>query len=170
MTSAVALSGSPSRTSRSRRLLEHALTRAAGAARSTVDLCELPAEGLLGRTAPPEIEAALQTCARADVLLVGTPVYRAAYSGLLKVFFDLFKPDALAAVVAVPMATGATPAHQLVLDHALRPLLASVGALVVREGVYAVDAQFRPDGIDAAVLQQVDRAVDTAMALVSRRR
>lgn len=134
-----------------------------------VDLCDLPADELLKRTSAPSVDAALAVCANADVLIVATPVYRAAYSGLLKIFFDLFQPDALARVVAVPIATGASPAHQLVLDHALRPLLSSVGALVIPNGVYAVDAQFRPDGIDQSVIQQLDRAVSTAVALAARR-
>jgi len=171
MPSAVAISGSPSRTSKSRRLAAHALGRAAarGFSPSLIDLSDLSADDLLGRTRSSGIEAALSSCAAAGILVVTTPVYRAAYSGLLKVFFDLFPQDALAGVVAVPIATGASPAHQLAVDHTLRPLLASVGALVVAAGVYAVDAQFDGSGPHALVTQQIDRAVAEAVAIVSRR-
>lgn len=158
---AIAISGSPSRQSKSRRLIAHALERAApaGPAGVIVDLCELPADDLLGRTRTGAIERALASVEAARLLIVGTPVYRASYSGLLKVFFDLFPQDALAGKVAIPIATGAGPAHALVIDHALRPLLASVGALVVSTGVYGTDAQFGADGPDAALLARIDRAV-----------
>ena len=165
---ALAISGSPSRQSRSRRLLAHGLERlaAAGIDGGTIDLCEVPADDLLGRTRGADIESALAAVASARLLLVGTPVYRASYSGLLKVFFDLFPQDALAGVVAIPIATGAGSAHALVIDHALRPLLASVGALVVSTGVYATDAEFTPTGPGAAVVARVDRAVTEAQEVL----
>ena len=95
---AVAVSGSPSRESRSRRLLAHAVGRfaAAGAETRILNLCDVPADDLLGRARSSTIAAALSEVDAAHVLIVGTPVYRAAYSGLLKVFFDLMTPDALA--------------------------------------------------------------------------
>ena len=168
---AVAVTASPSRASKSRSLAELALRTAesAGLATRLIDLSELPAEALLGRAKVAAVDEALAATAGAGLLVVATPVYRAAYSGLLKVFFDLYAQDALAGVVAVPIATGGSAAHQLVVDHALRPLLASVGALVVRAGVYATDAQFGPDGPADAVRQQIGRAVAEGVALISRR-
>jgi FMN reductase len=168
MSDAVAISGSPSATSKSRRLLGIAVDRLArdGVRTRTIDLCDLPSSDLLGRTRTPAIEEALAAVAASRLLIVGTPVYRAAYSGLLKVFFDLFPQDALAGKVAVPVATGASQAHALVIDHALRPLLASVGALVVSTGVYGIDAQFNPDGPDAALAARVHAAVAEAQELL----
>ena len=165
---AVAISGSPSRQSKSRRLLAHGVERLArdGIHGSILDLSDLPADDLLGRSRTAAIERALASATGARLLLVGTPVYRASYSGLLKVFFDLFSQDALAGVVAIPIATGAAPAHALVIDHALRPLLASVGAVVVSEGIYAIDSQFGPDGPDASILARVDRAVTEAQEVI----
>jgi len=164
MAIAIGISGSPSRQSKSRRLLVHGLDRlsAQGMQTGLVDLCELPADDLLGRTRTPAIEEALASVAGARLLMVATPVYRASYSGLLKVFFDLLKPDALAGVVAIPIATGGGPAHSLVIDYALRPLLASVAARVVSAGIYGTDAQFGADGPDAALTAAVDRAVTEA--------
>lgn len=168
---AIAIAASPSRASKSRRLAERALARASaeGFAARLIDLGDLPADALLGRTKHPHVDDALAAASAASLLIVATPVYRASYSGLLKVFFDLFSPDALAGTVAIPIATGGGPAHHLVIDHALRPLLASVGALVVRSGVYATDAQFGPDGPSDVVTQQIDRAIVEAIAHVSRR-
>ena len=164
---AVAISGSPTATSRSRRLLDRAAERLAaeGVQVTRIDLATLPADDLLGRTRSPIIEAALAEVARATIIAVSTPVYRATYSGLLKVFFDLFAPEALAGKIGIPLASGGSPSHQLVLDHGLRPLFASVGAVVVATGSYAFDAQFRPDGIDAVVTARIDRAVQEAVTL-----
>lgn len=167
MTSAIAISGSPSRESKSRRLLAHALARCAEAGVDTrmIDLCELPADDLLGRTRSAAIVDALAAVNGARIVIIGTPVYRASYSGMLKVFFDLFTMDALDGKVAIPIATGGGPAHQLVIDHALRPLLASVGAQVVATGIYATDAQFGAAGPQDVITQRIDRAVAEALAI-----
>ena len=164
MTTVIAISGSPSHQSKSRRLLVHAVERLArdGITARTLDLADLPSDDLLGRTRSAAIEDALASALAARLLIVATPVYRASYSGLLKVFFDLLPQDALAGKVAIAIATGAGPAHSLVIDHALRPLLASVGALVVSTGIYGTDAQFSADGPADALTARVDRAVDEA--------
>ena len=166
---AIAISGSPSPQSKSRRLLVHAVDRLArdGIETRIIDLCDLPAGELLGRDRSTAIGDALAAVARARLIIVGTPVYRASYSGLLKCFFDLLPQDALAGKVAIPIATGGSPAHSLVIDHALRPLLASVGALVVATGIYGTDAQFRADGPDAALTAAVDRAVTDAQEVIA---
>jgi FMN reductase len=103
----------------------------------------------------------------AAILVVSTPIYRATYSGLLKVFFDLLPQDALVGKVAIPIATGGGPAHLLAVDHGLRPLLASVGALVVATGVYGTDTQFRNGVPDTALVERIERAALEAAALAS---
>jgi FMN reductase len=166
-----AISGSPSTTSKSRLLSEHAVARftAAGASAGIVDLCAMPADGLLGRARPHALVDALLRVEAADVIVASTPVYRAAYSGLLKLFFDLLPQEALAGKVGLPIVTGASPGHQLAVDHALRPLFASLGALVVANAVYATDSEFGPKGPSEHVLKRLDRAVDEALVLSSRR-
>jgi FMN reductase len=168
MQGAVALSGSPSRQSKSRRLLVHAAERLAreGVAVRVIDLCDLPADDLLGRARSAAVDDALAAVAAARLVVVGTPVYRASFSGLLKCFFDLFPADALAGKVAIPIATGGSAAHSLVVDHALRPLLASVGARVVSAGIYGTDAQFT-NGLDTALVAAVDRAITEAQEVLA---
>jgi FMN reductase len=163
----VGVSGSPAATSRSRTLLEGALgaLERYGTRAAQVDLSGLPADALLARRQDPAVADALAAVLGARIIVVSTPVYRATYSGLLKVFFDLLPQDALAGKVAIAIATGATPAHFLAVDHGLRPLLASVGAVVVPTSVYGVDSQFRDGAPDIVLLEQVERAVAEAAAL-----
>lgn len=163
----VGVSGSPSATSKSRRLLEAVLTALgeSGAVVSHIDLTELPADALLGRRASAEVQQALALVASADIVAMSTPVYRATYSGLLKVFCDLFAPGALVGKVAIPIATGGGPAHALCIDHGMRPLLASVGAVVVAAGIYGTDAEFAEGVPNASLLGRVRLAADEALAL-----
>jgi FMN reductase len=165
--SVVGVSGSPSAASKSRRVLEDVLTSLgeAGASTTLVDLAALPADALLGRRTSADVQEALASVASADVVAVSTPVYRATYSGLLKVFCDLFAPGALVGKVAIPIATGGGPAHALCIDHGLRPLLASVGGVVVSAGIYGTDAEFA-DGVPNATLAgRVLLAAGEALAL-----
>jgi FMN reductase len=129
-----------------------------------IDLNDLPADALLGRRTAPEVERALSTVNAANIVVASTPVYRATYSGLLKVFFDLFAQRALTDKVAVAIATGGAPGHQLVLDHGLRPLFSSVGATVVPTGIYAVDTEFSAGTPNPDVLDRIERAVRESLA------
>ena len=167
---AIGISGSPSAHSRSRVLLEYALGSLGRhrIATELIDLSELPADALLRRRASEELERALTSIAGADIVLASTPVYRATYTGLLKVFFDLFAQRALVGKVGIAIATGGAPGHQLVLDHGLRPLFASVGAVVVPTGVYAVDAEFDAGVPHAGVLERIERAVEESVLLAER--
>ena len=109
--------------------------------------------------------AAIESATRARIVVAGTPVYRATYSGLLKVFFDLLPQDSLLGKIGVPIVTGHDRGHSLALDHGLRPLFASLGATVVASGVYGTSAQFQNGKTAPELLQAVDRAVDEALAL-----
>jgi FMN reductase len=166
---AVGISGSPAATSKSRALVTHALDRlrASGAATQLVDLATLPAPALLGRGTAPEVAAAVEAVAGAQIVVAGTPVYRATYSGLLKVFFDLLPQDSLVTKIGVPIATGHGAGHSLAVDHGLRPLFASLGATVVASGVYGTSEQFRDGKPEPTLLAAVDRAVREALALAA---
>jgi len=133
-----------------------------------VDLAGLPADPLLGRGASAAVAAAVAATIGALIIVAGTPVYRATYSGLLKVFFDLLPQDSLIGKIGVPIVTGHGAAHSLAVDRGMRPLFASLGATVVASGVYATSSQF-PEGKPAPeLLQAVDRAVQEARALAFR--
>ncbi|MEY4321136.1 MAG: hypothetical protein RLZZ471_1077, partial [Actinomycetota bacterium] len=84
---------------------------------------------------------AINRVADAQAVVVATPVYKAAYSGVLKVFLDLLPQAGFKDKVVLPLATGGSPHHMLALDYALRPVLQSLGARQILSGVYASDSQ-----------------------------
>ncbi len=141
---AIGISGSPSPTSSSRRLVERVLDLLAerGFATDMIDLSALPAEALLARGEDAAVSGALARVGDARVLVVGTPVYRATYTALLKTLFDLMPEDYLSGKVAVLIATGAAPGHMLAIDHGLRPLIASLGGVSAATAIYATPADF----------------------------
>jgi FMN reductase len=143
---ALGISGSPSSNSRSRLLIGGTLAHLAkqGVETGLLDLLDLPAEALLARSQDVKVDEAIQQAIQADILVLGTPIYRASYSGQLKAFFDLFPQDALRSHVVGLIATGAGSAHTLSVDHGLRPLVASLRGLSAAHSLYVTDAQI-PD-------------------------
>ena len=167
---AVGISGSPSARSKSRTLLEHTLTALAerGASSTLIDLASLPADALLGRRKAPELDDALERVRDASIVVASTPVYRATYSGLLKVFFDQLPIDGLVDKIAIAIATGGSPAHLLVIDHGLRPLFASVGAVTTPTGVYGTDSAFENGVPHQSLLARIEQAASEAVTLSER--
>lgn len=83
----------------------------------------------------PELDALGGTVAAADLVVVASPTYKAAYTGLLKAFLDRYGTGGLDRVIAVPVLTIGSPAHALAVEHTLRPLLVELGASVPTRGV-----------------------------------
>jgi FMN reductase len=147
----VTIVGSPSADSRTL-----ALTRTVGADLSSrgfdvqfINVRDLPAEDLLwGRVESPALRSAFDLLERARGVVVATPIYKAAYTGVLKSFLDVLPQFGLRGKIVLPLATGGTIAHVLALDYALRPVLSSLGAAHVVGGLFILDKllQRRPDG------------------------
>jgi FMN reductase len=142
MAHVLAISGSPMAVSRSAVLLGH-VTRLLVAQGHTVDILavrDLPAQALLhAEFADPAISDSIDRLERADGVVVATPVYKAAFSGLLKTWLDLMPPFGLAGKAVLPLATGGSVAHALSLDYALRPVLTSMEARHVVNGFLVLD-------------------------------
>ncbi len=144
MATVLSVSGSPSATSRTARLLRHLDGRLTAQGHEVIplDVRTLPAEALLGADVRhPAIVEAAGLFARADGVVIGTPVYKAAYSGLLKSFLDLLPQYGLAGKTILPLATGGTTAHVLAIDYALRPVLSSMGAAHIVQGWFTLDKE-----------------------------
>ncbi|MEB8338066.1 NADPH-dependent FMN reductase [Streptomyces endophyticus] len=134
-------SASSSGSSRTARLVAHLGRQFADDGHEVrhLDVRSLPAEALLSADAAhPEVARAVELVARADALIVASPVYKAAYSGVLKTFLDLLPQYALRGKPVLPLATGGSPAHVLAVDYALRPVLTSMGADVA-QGWFVLD-------------------------------
>ena len=146
MPSIVLLSGSPSIVSRSGALLEYARRHfvSAGLTANVFGLHDFPAKDLiLGQYDSPAFESVKNLLADASAVVVATPIYKAAYTGGLKALLDILPQTALRGKTVLPLATGGSPAHQLAIDYALKPVLSALGATDLLQGVYAVDGQLK---------------------------
>ena len=167
--SVLLIAGSPSERSRTAALLEATGQRLQnrGVQVQRLRVRDLnPQALLLADFGHPSVLAAQEQVAQASVLVVATPVYKAAYSGILKVFLDLLPQTALKGKTVLPLATGGSPHHMLALDYALRPVLQSLGAKHILPGIYATDAQVivTPEGgyqVAEDIGARLDEAVDT---------
>lgn len=172
----LAIAGSPSLDSRTQRLLSHVLTRLArhGLHGRLLALTTLPADALIrADTATPAIESALNDVAAANVVLVGTPIYKASFSGLLKTFLDLLPQDGLEGKLVLPIATGGSLAHLLALDYALRPVLQALSCAMVLPSVFALDREIvRQPGsgvaLDESLNVRIGNAVSNLTAFAER--
>jgi len=140
----VLLGGSPSTPSTTWRLQQQVGERLAARGHRTIALHvrDLPAEALLrADVKDPAIAQAAALVRDADAIVVGTPVYKASFSGVLKAFLDLLPQDGLADKLVLPLATGGSQSHMLALDYALRPVLASLAPRHILPSIYATSEQ-----------------------------
>jgi FMN reductase len=140
----VTLIGNPkagSRTAAVAQAATKAVISAAGvqARQETVDLSALACRLLLPE-ASALIEDAVEQVLGADVLVVVSPVFKATYTGLLKVFFDRLGFRALATTVALPVLVMKHPEHALAVEVHMRPLLAELGATVPTPGLAVMES------------------------------
>jgi len=110
----------------------------------------------------------------ADALIMGTPVYKGAYTGLFKHVIDFVDPGRLAGKPVALTATGGGARHALVVEHALRPLFGFFAALTVPTSVYASDADFSVAGdgsghvvIDAGIRARLASAANELSGLLA---
>jgi len=140
----VLLSGSPAARSRTELLLDYVRQRleAQQVEVSLLRVRDFPAEDLLhARFDSPAVKQLQAVVASADGLVVGTPVYKASFTGALKVLLDLLPERALAHTVVLPLASGGSPAHLLAVDYALKPVLAALKAQEMLSGVVGADGK-----------------------------
>ena len=106
----------------------------------------------------------------ADALIVGSPVYKGAYTGLFKHLFDFVDPAALVGKPVILSATGGGPRHALVVEHSLRPLFGFFSAHTIPSAVYGSDADFR-DGVlvDPGVKARIQDAAGQLADLLQAR-
>lgn len=160
MSNILAIVGSPSHPSRTYGLVEYAntLLQQEGFHTDTFSVRDFPAEVLkYARYDSPALEKPKALLEKADGVIIATPIYKAAYTGLLKSFLDLLPQEALRGKAVLPIATGGTISHLLAIDYALKPVLSELKARHLLGGVYAVDKQIQLQA-DGSV--QVEEEID----------
>lgn len=138
----VILSGSVNRGSRLNGLIGYSREKLeqAGHEVNVIDIAELPPEDLIrANWNSPAVKEALALVEDADGVIAASPVYKAAYSGVLKTFLDLIPQKGLERKVLLPLFIGGTISHLLSIDYSLKPVLSALGATNILSGVYAVD-------------------------------
>jgi FMN reductase len=163
------ISGSPTRPSRTAALAGFVAQRLLrdGFRIHELSVRDLPAEALLhARFDDPQILAAQKQLEESDGVVVASPVYKAAYSGLLKSFLDLLPQFGLRGKVVLPLLTGGTLAHVLALDYGLRPVLQSLDPRLVVAGLFVLDKwiELAPEGavkLEAELQPRLDQVVAT---------
>lgn len=169
----VAVSGSLHEPSKTTALLRAITDSVAQRTDAEVQLIELTAIGpslagaLQREQLPAHVEEQLAAIEQADLLVVGSPVYRASFTGLFKHLFDFIGQYELVGKPVLLAATGGGERHALMIEHQLRPLFSFFQALTLPLGVYASNTDF--DGYRVASDLLKDRialAADRALPLV----
>ncbi len=163
----VVVSAGESATSKTLALATTALTVGGGG--RLIELRQLPADALLGRSRHPDVDEAVAAGSGAAVLVLATPIYRATYSGSLKAFLDLFAMESLARTAVVLMASAGSPAHFLALDTGGRAVVASLGGWTVPTVVYATPADFTEREPSDVLVEASRAALDQAWSMAAAR-
>ena len=160
MSNLLIISGAPSPAAPTGLVVSHvsAVLQAAGHHVSLLDVRALPTLSLLTEDLrDPEISAAVSSVLSADGIVVASPVYRAAYSGLVKALLDLLPKKALRGRAVLPLATGGSQGFLVAMDYALHPLLAAKGADQVVRGEFVLDRNVGTPGAAALLDAAADR-------------
>jgi FMN reductase len=117
-------------------------------------------------------EALVSLTERADLIVVGSPIYRGTYTGLFKHFFDLIDRDRMAGKAAVLSATGASLQHALSIEHQFRPLMGFFNIMTAATAPFATDSDFNSTRriSSEAILNQIKRVAIEAEILLAVRR
>lgn len=151
----------------------------AGGRSAAIELIELRplaraiTDALLTGFPTGDLAAVVDRIGSADAVIAVTPVFSASYSGLFKTFFDILEPGTLDGMPVLVAATAGSARHSLVLDHALRPLLGYLHAVVVPTGVFAASEDWGTgggvEGVAGHLRQRIDRAARELADLVVAR-
>ena len=172
--SIVGVRGSPTSPSRTTVLVTEVTAAFAARLGGTAEVVELgplladlgagPHRGDIGDGA----QRALATVEGADVLVVGSPAYRATYTGLFKLFFDHVGQYALVDTPVVLTATGGSDRHALLVEHQMRPLFGFFQAFTLPLGIFANESDFADYRVSSVDLQaRIDVAVSRTVALLT---
>ena len=170
----VGVSGSPTHPSRTTALVQEVTETFAarvGGVATVIELAPLLAglgSGPFRGDVGPTVRTALEAVEAADLIVVGSPAYRATYTGLFKLFFDHVGQYALIDKPIVLTATGGSDRHALLVEHQMRPLFGFFQSLTVPLGIFANEGDFTDYRVDSPELQaRIDTAVQRTLPLLA---
>jgi FMN reductase len=177
MSKVVIINGNPSLTSRLNGMIQYVEQRLlqAGIEIEHIQVAELPSEDLIKAKFDGEaILRANKKVEEADGIIVASPVYKAAYTGVLKTYLDLLPQKGLLGKIILPLFIGGTIAHLLSIDYALKPVLSALGGRYILGGVYAVDTWITRNeqegySLSEDLLHRLDEAVAEFIDLINRK-
>jgi FMN reductase len=172
--SVVGVSGSPTNPSRTTALVREvteAFAARVGGVATVIELAPLlgglgsgPFRGDIG----PAAREALEAVEAADLIVVGSPAYRATYTGLFKLFFDHVGQYALVDKPIVLTATGGSDRHALLVEHQMRPLFGFFQSLTLPLGIFASENDFTDYRVTSDDLRaRIDLAVQRTLPLLN---
>ncbi|MRH41345.1 NADPH-dependent FMN reductase [Aquibacillus halophilus] len=154
MSEIVILSGSPAESSRSDLVLKFlgSSLKNEGFSVTHISIRDVPQEALFyGQFDNPAVIEIASLIQGAKGVIVGSPVYKAAYSGVLKALLDILPQDVLQGTPVLPLMTGGSPSHLLAIEYTLKPLLATLKGQNLK-GVYLLDSQIDKTQIDQPII------------------
>jgi FMN reductase len=177
MSKVVIINGNPSLTSRLNGMIQYVEQRLlqAGIEIEHIQVAELPSEDLIKAKFDSEaILRANKKVEEADGIIIASPVYKAAYTGVLKTYLDLLPQKGLLGKIILPLFIGGTIAHLLSIDYALKPVLSALGGRYILGGVYAVDTWITRNeqegySLSEDLLHRLDEAVAEFIDLINRK-
>lgn len=157
----VVVVGNPKPMSRTRAAADLVAERLTGApASDVVDIVDLGA-GLLG-WGDPKVAEAKQIVKSAHSLIVASPTFKGAYTGLLKLFLDQFDKGELEQTVTFALMLGGTYNHALAPELTLRPVLVEIGASCPAPSLFLLDSDDESSPVLAAWLEVARQFVPIA--------
>ncbi|MFD1707875.1 NAD(P)H-dependent oxidoreductase [Siminovitchia sediminis] len=103
-----------------------------------------------------EVQIYVEKIIQSDVIIVASPTYKAAYTGLLKAFLDQIPQEGLKGKTVLPVMMGAAPHHKMAVDVFLTPLLLELGANCPLRGLYVMESDM--ENVPAIISAWLDHA------------
>src|SRR3954454_18697338 len=172
MSKVTIISGSPSEETRLNGVLEEVVNHFHGSeiTPEIINVRHLPSKALiLAQFTNEEIIEVNKKVEDSSIIVILTPVYKASFTGVLKTYLDLLPQNSLVNKTILPIAIGGSIGHLLMIDYALKPVLAALGATHILKGTYIVDSQVKKLGnnryeLDVEVKNRLDAELNTLKA------
>ncbi|MDQ0201515.1 NADPH-dependent FMN reductase [Neobacillus ginsengisoli] len=149
MSKVTIISGSPAEETRLNGILDYVVSYFKGVniPPNIINIRNLPAQVLIqAKFDSEEIVEANKKVEDSTMIVVLTPVYKASFTGVLKTYLDLLPQNSLENKTILPIAIGGTFGHLLMIDYALKPVLAALGATHILKSTFILDSQVKKLG------------------------